>query len=189
MPNEASNTFDDDGCGRQDRLPDVNVQSLLSPSTSPSNSQMQSDLGSASDSLQSSPSTVRSQPEQDIVPVGDYLGIGDCHSVELSHAHDLQPHGMNSPSNSAEVNTEEKALSDNTETTDPASPNTNEEAEDKSPLFTPPLYRQRYSFVRDILVQHDVTSVVDFGCAEPKLLAFLKYCQNIECLSGQIVVI
>ena len=60
-----------------------------------------------------------------------------------------------------------------------------EEAEDQSPLFSPPLYRQRYSFVRDLLVRHDVTSVVDFGCAEPKLLAFLKFCPNMESLIGE----
>ena len=61
-----------------------------------------------------------------------------------------------------------------------AEPSSAAEAEDHSPLFCPPLYRQRYSFVRDILTRHDVTSVVDFGCAEPKLLAFLKFCPNIE---------
>ena len=55
-----------------------------------------------------------------------------------------------------------------------------QEKEDNSPLFSPPLYRQRYHFVRDILLKHGVKSVVDFGCAEPKLLAFLKFTHDFE---------
>jgi len=46
---------------------------------------------------------------------------------------------------------------------------------DTSPLFTPPLYRQRYTFTRDILKQHQVESVVDMGCSQPRLLEVLRH--------------
>ena len=67
---------------------------------------------------------------------------------------------------------------------DPAAPRLTQEKEDNSPLFSPPLYRQRYYFVRDILLQHEAKSVVDFGCAEPKLLSFLKFTHQFESLVG-----
>ncbi|GBC01298.1 hypothetical protein RclHR1_04130014 [Rhizophagus clarus] len=40
-------------------------------------------------------------------------------------------------------------------------------------FFDPPLWRQRRSFVNEVLKDSKVTSVVDFGCGEGSLLSFL----------------
>ncbi|RIA86259.1 S-adenosyl-L-methionine-dependent methyltransferase [Glomus cerebriforme] len=40
-------------------------------------------------------------------------------------------------------------------------------------FFDPPLWRQRRSFVNEVLRKNKVTSVVDFGCGEGSLLSFL----------------
>ncbi|XP_076454570.1 small RNA 2'-O-methyltransferase-like [Babylonia areolata] len=45
------------------------------------------------------------------------------------------------------------------------------------PKFNPPVYSQRYALVQDVLRKHCVESVVDFGCAECKIIYFLK---NVE---------
>ncbi|CAG8489058.1 19205_t:CDS:2 [Rhizophagus irregularis] len=48
------------------------------------------------------------------------------------------------------------------------------EEEDKNLVyFDPPLWRQRRSFVNEVLRESKVTSVVDFGCGEGSLLSFL----------------
>ncbi|KAM6217109.1 small RNA 2'-O-methyltransferase [Rhynchocyon petersi] len=50
--------------------------------------------------------------------------------------------------------------------------------------FNPPLYRQRYHFVRDVVVQHEPKKVADLGCGETSLLWMLKFHQCIELLVG-----
>ncbi|XP_050388789.1 small RNA 2'-O-methyltransferase isoform X1 [Patella vulgata] len=51
------------------------------------------------------------------------------------------------------------------------------------PRFCPPLYIQRYGFVRKILDQHKIKSVVDFGCAECKILTLMKAVESLETIS------
>ncbi|KAJ8277964.1 hypothetical protein GJAV_G00082200 [Gymnothorax javanicus] len=53
-----------------------------------------------------------------------------------------------------------------------------------NPLFTPPLYKQRYQFVVDFVKKHNPKKVVDLGCAECGLLRKLKFHRNIELLVG-----
>lgn len=52
----------------------------------------------------------------------------------------------------------------------------NEEAvEQAGPVFSPPVYLQRYATVKDILYkQPGIIRVVDFGCAEGKFFKYLK---------------
>ncbi|KAI8140450.1 hypothetical protein BJV82DRAFT_218469 [Fennellomyces sp. T-0311] len=45
--------------------------------------------------------------------------------------------------------------------------------EDRSGKFNPPLWRQRRSFILDILRKYKVSSVVDYGCGEGSVLSFL----------------
>ncbi|XP_033732637.1 small RNA 2'-O-methyltransferase-like [Pecten maximus] len=48
------------------------------------------------------------------------------------------------------------------------------------PMFDPPLYIQRYSFVADKLNSLNVQSVVDFGCAECQLSRFLSDIASVQ---------
>ncbi|XP_005148137.1 small RNA 2'-O-methyltransferase [Melopsittacus undulatus] len=50
--------------------------------------------------------------------------------------------------------------------------------------FTPPLYRQRYQFVKDLVGKYKPKKVADLGCADCKLLCMLKFCGCIEVLAG-----
>ncbi|KAJ8662484.1 hypothetical protein O0I10_001444 [Lichtheimia ornata] len=45
--------------------------------------------------------------------------------------------------------------------------------EDHYTTFSPPLWRQRRTFILDILRQHNVSSVLDYGCGEGSVLSFL----------------
>ncbi|XP_041370773.1 small RNA 2'-O-methyltransferase-like [Gigantopelta aegis] len=48
------------------------------------------------------------------------------------------------------------------------------------PMFDPPLYVQRYGFVREVLEKHLVKSVVDFGSAQCKIITLLKTVPSLE---------
>ncbi|XP_065520598.1 small RNA 2'-O-methyltransferase-like isoform X1 [Lathamus discolor] len=50
--------------------------------------------------------------------------------------------------------------------------------------FTPPLYRQRYQFVKDLVGKYEPKKVADLGCADCTLLCMLKFCSCIEVLAG-----
>ncbi|NWS43785.1 HENMT methyltransferase, partial [Probosciger aterrimus] len=50
--------------------------------------------------------------------------------------------------------------------------------------FTPPLYRQRYQFVKDLVGKYKPKKVADLGCADCRLLCMLKFCSCIEVLAG-----
>ncbi|XP_074954394.1 small RNA 2'-O-methyltransferase [Phalacrocorax aristotelis] len=50
--------------------------------------------------------------------------------------------------------------------------------------FTPPLYKQRYQFVKDLVGKYKPKKVVDLGCADCTLLWMLKFCSCIEVLAG-----
>ncbi|XP_029473454.1 small RNA 2'-O-methyltransferase isoform X2 [Rhinatrema bivittatum] len=50
--------------------------------------------------------------------------------------------------------------------------------------FTPPLYKQRYQFVKDLVEKHKPKKVADLGCGECSLLWQLKFCSSIEVLAG-----
>ncbi|NXY46641.1 HENMT methyltransferase, partial [Ceuthmochares aereus] len=50
--------------------------------------------------------------------------------------------------------------------------------------FTPPLYKQRYQFVKDLVEKHKPKKVADLGCADCTLLWMLKCCSCIEVLAG-----
>ncbi|XP_005997796.1 small RNA 2'-O-methyltransferase [Latimeria chalumnae] len=50
--------------------------------------------------------------------------------------------------------------------------------------FTPPLYKQRYNFVADVVNTYQPKKVVDMGCADCTLLWKLKFCNCIEVLAG-----
>ncbi|XP_069718136.1 small RNA 2'-O-methyltransferase isoform X2 [Phaenicophaeus curvirostris] len=50
--------------------------------------------------------------------------------------------------------------------------------------FTPPLYKQRYQFVKDLVEKHKPKKVADLGCADCTLLWILKRCSCIEVLAG-----
>ncbi|KFP23399.1 Small RNA 2'-O-methyltransferase [Colius striatus] len=50
--------------------------------------------------------------------------------------------------------------------------------------FTPPLYKQRYQFVKDLVEKYKPKKVADLGCADCTLLWMLKYCSCIEVLAG-----
>ena len=115
----------------------------------------------------------------------------DCssaaHSLECAVAPSTNQSFVNSPSfsvnphDASEV-TPESAIGSSEDSV--ATTRQTQEKEDSSPLFSPPLYRQRYYFVREILLRHGAKSVVDFGCAEPKLLSFLKFTHDFESLVG-----
>ncbi|NXP49508.1 HENMT methyltransferase, partial [Heliornis fulica] len=50
--------------------------------------------------------------------------------------------------------------------------------------FTPPLYRQRYEFVKDLVEKYKPKEVADLGCGDCTLLWMLKSCSCIEVLAG-----
>ncbi|XP_052657964.1 small RNA 2'-O-methyltransferase isoform X1 [Harpia harpyja] len=50
--------------------------------------------------------------------------------------------------------------------------------------FTPPLYKQRYHFVKDLVGKYKPKKVADLGCADCTLLWMLKFCSCIEVLAG-----
>ncbi|XP_042320347.1 small RNA 2'-O-methyltransferase isoform X2 [Sceloporus undulatus] len=50
--------------------------------------------------------------------------------------------------------------------------------------FTPPLYKQRYQFIKQLVSKHKPKKVADLGCADCMLLWMLKFCNCIEVLVG-----
>ncbi|XP_071607095.1 small RNA 2'-O-methyltransferase isoform X3 [Heliangelus exortis] len=50
--------------------------------------------------------------------------------------------------------------------------------------FTPPLYKQRYEFIKDLVGKYKPKKVADLGCADCTLLWMLKFCSCIEVLTG-----
>ncbi|XP_039185572.1 small RNA 2'-O-methyltransferase [Crotalus tigris] len=50
--------------------------------------------------------------------------------------------------------------------------------------FTPPLYKQRYAFIKQLVDKHKPKKVADLGCADCSLLWMLKFCNCIEELVG-----
>ncbi|NWY62501.1 HENMT methyltransferase, partial [Chionis minor] len=50
--------------------------------------------------------------------------------------------------------------------------------------FTPPLYKQRYQFIKDLVGKYKPKKVADLGCADCSLLWMLKFCSCIEVLAG-----
>ncbi|XP_005423755.1 small RNA 2'-O-methyltransferase [Geospiza fortis] len=50
--------------------------------------------------------------------------------------------------------------------------------------FEPPLYKQRYQFVKDLVEKYKPKKVADLGCADCSLLWMLKFCSCIEVLAG-----
>uniref|UniRef100_A0A8D0HQ74 Small RNA 2'-O-methyltransferase n=1 Tax=Sphenodon punctatus TaxID=8508 RepID=A0A8D0HQ74_SPHPU len=50
--------------------------------------------------------------------------------------------------------------------------------------FKPPLYKQRYQFIKDLVSKHKPKKVADLGCADCTLLWMLKFCNCIEVLAG-----
>uniref|UniRef100_A0A8C3J8Q9 Small RNA 2'-O-methyltransferase n=1 Tax=Calidris pygmaea TaxID=425635 RepID=A0A8C3J8Q9_9CHAR len=50
--------------------------------------------------------------------------------------------------------------------------------------FTPPLYKQRYQFIKDLVAKYKPKKVADLGCADCTLLWMLKFCSCIEVLAG-----
>ncbi|XP_015268620.1 PREDICTED: small RNA 2'-O-methyltransferase [Gekko japonicus] len=50
--------------------------------------------------------------------------------------------------------------------------------------FTPPLYKQRYQFIKQLVNKHKPKKVADLGCADCRLLWMLKFCNCIEMLVG-----
>ncbi|XP_003479236.2 small RNA 2'-O-methyltransferase [Cavia porcellus] len=50
--------------------------------------------------------------------------------------------------------------------------------------FKPPLYKQRYQFVRDLVDQHEPKKVADLGCGDTELLRLLKIYPCIQLLVG-----
>ncbi|XP_067997063.1 small RNA 2'-O-methyltransferase isoform X1 [Melanerpes formicivorus] len=50
--------------------------------------------------------------------------------------------------------------------------------------FTPPLSKQRYQFVKDLVEKYKPQKVADLGCADCRLLWILKFCSCIEVLVG-----
>ncbi|XP_053106337.1 small RNA 2'-O-methyltransferase isoform X3 [Hemicordylus capensis] len=50
--------------------------------------------------------------------------------------------------------------------------------------FTPPLYKQRYQFIIQLVSKHKPKKVADLGCADCRLLWMLKFCNCIEVLVG-----
>ncbi|MEE6527416.1 hypothetical protein FKM82_028788 [Ascaphus truei] len=50
--------------------------------------------------------------------------------------------------------------------------------------FRPPLYKQRYQFVKSLVETHKLKKVADVGCAECSLLQVLKFCGCVELLVG-----
>ncbi|XP_006197558.1 small RNA 2'-O-methyltransferase isoform X1 [Vicugna pacos] len=60
-----------------------------------------------------------------------------------------------------------------------------EDVPDKKVIkFNPPLYRQRYEFVKNLVAQHEPKKVADLGCGDVFLLRMLKYQKCLEELVG-----
>ncbi|KAJ6658403.1 hypothetical protein lerEdw1_020107 [Lerista edwardsae] len=54
----------------------------------------------------------------------------------------------------------------------------------KDVRFKPPLYKQRYQFIKQLAIKHKPKKVADLGCADCRLLWMLKFCNCIEVLVG-----
>ncbi|XP_028394618.1 small RNA 2'-O-methyltransferase-like [Dendronephthya gigantea] len=52
------------------------------------------------------------------------------------------------------------------------------------PVFDPPVYKQRYNFVENIVRKFGAKKVIDFGCSEGKLISQLKRVECVEELVG-----
>ncbi|XP_047641105.1 small RNA 2'-O-methyltransferase [Phacochoerus africanus] len=50
--------------------------------------------------------------------------------------------------------------------------------------FNPPLYKQRYQFVKNLVEQHQPQKVADLGCGDVSLLSILKYLKCVKELVG-----
>ncbi|XP_008067857.1 small RNA 2'-O-methyltransferase [Carlito syrichta] len=50
--------------------------------------------------------------------------------------------------------------------------------------FNPPLYRQRYQFVKDLVDEREPKKVADLGCGDTSLMTLLRVCPCIELLVG-----
>ncbi|GAN02230.1 small RNA 2'-O-methyltransferase [Mucor ambiguus] len=50
---------------------------------------------------------------------------------------------------------------------------TSEDGYSSSEFFSPPLWRQRRTFIQEILNQHNIETVIDYGCGEAAVLSFL----------------
>ena len=50
--------------------------------------------------------------------------------------------------------------------------------------FNPPLYKQRYQFVKNLVEQHQPQKVADLGCGDLSLLSILKYLKCVTELVG-----
>lgn len=68
--------------------------------------------------------------------------------------------------------------------TDVIDGNSGEAPKEKFIKFKPPLYRQRYQFVKDIVDQHEPKKVADLGCGDTSLIRLLKVYPCIEELVG-----
>ncbi|KAM4871869.1 small RNA 2'-O-methyltransferase isoform 2-T3 [Thomomys bottae] len=63
-------------------------------------------------------------------------------------------------------------------------PNFEEVCPEKVIKFKPPLYKQRYQFVRDLVDRHGPKKVADLGCGDTELLRLLKIYPCIQLLVG-----
>ncbi|KAK4516642.1 uncharacterized protein ATC70_011619 [Mucor velutinosus] len=50
---------------------------------------------------------------------------------------------------------------------------TSEDSCSSNEFFSPPLWRQRRAFIQDILNQHNIETIIDYGCGEAAVLSFL----------------
>ncbi|KAI8646399.1 hypothetical protein BD408DRAFT_359697 [Parasitella parasitica] len=50
---------------------------------------------------------------------------------------------------------------------------TRQDSYNSSEVFSPPLWRQRRNFIQDVLNRFDIETVLDYGCGEASVLAFL----------------
>lgn len=50
---------------------------------------------------------------------------------------------------------------------------TSEDSYSSNEFFSPPLWRQRRTFIQDMLNQHNIETVIDYGCGEAAVLSFL----------------
>uniref|UniRef100_A0A8C8R9V9 Small RNA 2'-O-methyltransferase n=1 Tax=Pelusios castaneus TaxID=367368 RepID=A0A8C8R9V9_9SAUR len=50
--------------------------------------------------------------------------------------------------------------------------------------FVPPLHKQRYQFIKDLVIKYKPKKVADLGCADCTLLRMLKFYKCIEVLAG-----
>lgn len=54
------------------------------------------------------------------------------------------------------------------------------EAEQEEALFDPPLYKQRYNVVTDIINSFKAKIVIDMGCSEGQFIGRIKHCPTVE---------